>query len=85
MIHAHNSKAKVLTRVHLREATMDLEKEIRQYLVNYLKRTNAYVALTIDHWTSIGKQNFTGKHYSVLFELYFYSKLTQLLLIIIQE
>ena len=60
MIHVHNSKARYLTNKSIKEEMIDIEKEIRTYLVQHLKKLGACVSLTIDHWTSCSKQNFTG-------------------------
>ena len=42
---------------------MDLESTICEYLVEHLKLVKAWVAITIDHWSSNQKQNYTGELY----------------------
>ena len=61
LIEAHNSRARILTAEAMKHEMMHMERVIREYLVEHLKKCNAWVSITIDHWTSNQKQNYTGE------------------------
>ena len=44
----------VVKKIHL------LEDEIRSYISNLIKKDDPWFSITVDHWTSVANQNYTG-------------------------
>lgn len=61
LLHAHNPEARPMTNHLLKTTLKQLEIDMRQFMIAHIKKQNAWVTLTLDHWTSISKHNYTGK------------------------
>lgn len=61
LIKTHNSRANILTSQVMKNEMRDMETMVRNFIVQKISLDKSWVAITLDHWTSINKQNYTGK------------------------
>ena len=60
LIKTHNSRSTMFTNITMKNKMREIENEIRQYIVSKIKKDDSWISITLDHWTSINKQNYTG-------------------------
>ena len=63
LLQVHNPEARPMTNHLLKTSLKQLEIDMRQFMISYIKKQNTWVSLTLDHWTSISKHNYTGTHW----------------------
>ena len=60
MMTASDSHIKPISRKCINKTMKLTENEIRSYIINLVKTEDPWISITVDHWTSIASQNYTG-------------------------
>lgn len=60
MMSASDSHTEPIGRKCIIKSLKTTENEICEFMVNIVKKDNPWISITVDHWTSIANQNYTG-------------------------
>ena len=60
MMAASDSHTRPISRKCINKTMKLTENEIRNYIINLVKTEDPWISITVDHWTSIASQNYTG-------------------------